>query len=88
MEWKTGRNPKMGKKWRRTIENGPRPEMGKKWPKNGVKIENFKMTPNPIFSPFLEHFFPISGRGPFSIVRRNVFPFLDFGPFSILYQAA
>ena len=32
IEWKTGRNPKMGKNWPK-IENGPRPEMGKKWPK-------------------------------------------------------
>ena len=33
--------------------------------KNGEK--NRKMAPNPISSPFLGHFFPISGRGPFSI---------------------
>ena len=59
IEWKTGHCPKMG--------NGPRPEMGKKWPQNGEKQR--KMTPNPIFSPFWGHFFPISGRGPFSIFR-------------------
>ena len=36
IEWKTGRNPKIGKIVRK-IEHGPWPEMGKKWPKNGEK---------------------------------------------------
>ena len=44
------------------------PKWGKKWPQNGEKNRK-KTTPNPIFSPFLGHFFPISGRGPFSIFR-------------------
>ena len=37
IEWKTGRNPKMGKIGQK-IENGPRPKMGKKWPRNGQKM--------------------------------------------------
>ena len=42
--------------------------LGPKWGKNGQKRRNNrKMTPNPIFSPFLGHFFPVSCRGPFSI---------------------
>ena len=68
------------RKWKkigRKIENGPRPEMGKKWPQNGKK--NRKMTPNPIFSPFWGHFFPISSRGPFSIFRP-IFPIFGFWP--------
>ena len=64
------------------MENGPKSKNGKKWPKNGKwplarngekmaqkRRKNRKMTPNPIFSPCLGHFFPISGRGPFSIFR-------------------
>ena len=39
------------------------------------------------FFPFVGHFFPVSGRGPFSIFDQ-IFPFSAFGPFSILYQAA
>ena len=38
IEWKTGRNPKMGKNWPKK-RNGPRPKMGKKWPRNGEKME-------------------------------------------------
>ena len=62
------------------MENGPKSKNGKKlaknrkWPsaQNGEKMaqkwrKNRKITPNPIFLPFLGHFFPISGRGPFSI---------------------
>ena len=63
IEWKTGQNPKMGKNWPKN-RKGPSArgeKMAQKWRKNR------KMTPNPIFSPFLGHFFPISGRGPFSI---------------------
>ena len=63
IEWKTGRNPKMGKNWP-NMDNGPRPEMGKKWPQNGKKWIWGHFS---IFSPFLGHFYPISGRGPFSI---------------------
>ena len=66
MEWKTGRKPKMGKISRK-IDNGPRSDMGKNGPKKGGK--NRKVTPNPIFPPFLGHFFPVSDRGPFSIFR-------------------
>ena len=44
--------------------------------------KNGKMTPNPIFSPFLGHFLPMSGRSPFSpYVSANFFPFSGFGPF-------
>ena len=81
IEWKTGRNPKWEKIGQK-IENGPRPEMGKKWPKNGEKMGFY------FFLPFLGHFFPISGRGPFSVFFANFFPFLDFSRFFILYQAA
>ena len=84
IEWKTGRNPKMGKNWPKN-RNGPRPEMGKKWPKNGEKI-GFGVIFYffAIFGPFFPHF------GPRAIFyfSANFFPFLDFGPFSILYQAA
>ena len=82
IEWKTGRKPKVGKNSRK-IENGLRPErkMAPKWRKIS------RMTPNPIFPPCLGHFFPISGRGPFSIFWL-FFPFSAFGPFSILCQAA
>ena len=64
IEWKTGRNPKMGKNWpknrkRPSARNGEK--MAQKWRKNGI-WGHFS-----IFSPFLGHFFPISGRGPFSI---------------------
>ena len=64
------------------MENRPKSENGKKWPKNrkwpsarnGGKMaqkwrKKRKMTPISHFSPFLGHFFPISGRGPFSIFR-------------------
>ena len=64
IEWKTGRNPKMGKNWPKnrkwpSARNGEK--MAQKWRKNGI-WGHFS-----IFSPFLGHFFPISGRGPFSI---------------------
>ena len=64
IEWKMGRNPKMGKNWPKN-RNGPRPEMVEKMAQKWQK--NRKMTPNPILLPFLGHFFPISGRGVFSI---------------------
>ena len=64
IEWKTGRNPKMGKNWAKK-ENGPRPEMGEKWPKNGEEIE--KLPQFPFFRHFWAIFFPTSGRWPFSI---------------------
>ena len=66
---KTGRNPKMGKNWPKN----------RTWPsaRNGEKMaqkwrENRKITP---FLPFLGHFSPISGRG----------PFLFFGQFSPIF---
>ena len=62
IERKTSRNPKMGKNGSK-IEDGPRPEMGKKWPKNGPKTAKKRVS---MFSPFLGHFVPMSGRGPFS----------------------
>ena len=55
------------------IENGPRPEMGKKWRKNGI-WGHFS-----IFSPFLGHFFPISGRGPFLFFSQFL-PIFGFRP--------
>ena len=56
--------PKMGKNWPKNrkwplARNGEK--MAQKWRKNGI-WGHFS-----IFSPFLGHFFPISGRGPFSI---------------------
>ena len=76
IEWKTGRNPKMGKNWPKN----------RKWPsaRNGEKMaqkwrKNRKMTPNPIFLPFLGHFFPISGRGPF-LFFGQFFPIFGFRP--------
>ena len=79
----------------RLVQNGKRAEIQKweknwpknrKWPsaRNGEKMaqkwrKNGKMTPNPIFSPFLGHFFPISGRGPFSIFGQ-FFPIFGFRP--------
>ena len=82
IEWKTGRNPKMGKNWQ---------QKNRKWPsaRNGEKMaqkwrKNRKLTPNSFFGPFFLHFGP---RGIFSFLA-NFFPFLVFGPFSILYQAA
>ena len=82
IEWKTGRNPKMGKNWPKngkwpSARNGEK--MAQKWRKNGI-WGHFS-----IFSLFLGHFFPISGRGPFSIFLANFFPFWIS---SILYQAA
>ena len=58
-------NPKMGKNWPKN-RNGPRraPEIGKKWPKNGEQM-GFGVI-FLFFLPCLGHFFPISGRGPFS----------------------
>ena len=50
-----------------------RPEMGKKWQKNG------KMTPNPIFSPFLGHFFPFRAGGHFPF-SGQFFPIFGFRP--------
>ena len=66
IEWKTSRNPKMGKNWPKnrkwpSARNGEK--MVQKWRKNGI-WGHFS-----IFSPFLGRFFPISGRGPFSIFR-------------------
>ena len=55
--------------------------MAQKWRTNGI-WGHFS-----IFSPFLGHFCPISGRGPVCF-SANFFPFLDCGPFSILCQAA
>ena len=84
VEWKTGRNPKMEKNWLK-IENVPRPDM---W-EMALKTQKKKNTiPNPSFSPFLGHFFPMSGRGPFSLffLRRFFSHFRPFGPFSILCQ--
>ena len=64
------------RKWEKNgqkMENGPRPETEKKRPKkrkNGVWGH---------FSPFLDHFFPISGRGAFSIFWP-IFPIFGFRP--------
>ena len=77
IEWKTGRNPKMGKNW---TQNGKWPsarngeKMAQNWRKNGL-WGHFS-----IFSPFLGHFFPISGRGPFSIFCVQFFPIFGFRP--------
>ena len=59
IEWKTGRNAKMGKNWPKK-ENGPRPEMGKK---NGPKMaKKWKNDPKShyfaIFGPCFPHFGP------------------------------
>ena len=65
IEWKTGRNPKMEKRIGPKTENGPRPEIGKNGPKMAKKwdLGSFFYF-FAIFGPF---FFPVSGRGPFSI---------------------
>ena len=65
IEWKTGQNPKMGRNW---PKNRKWP-LGPKWGKNGPEMaKKWKNDPEfHFFSPFLGHFFPISGRGPFSI---------------------
>ena len=83
--WKTGRNPKMGKEWPKnrkwlSARNGEK--MAQKWRKDGIWGSFF------YFSPFFRQFFPISGRGPFSIFWPFFSHFWIFGPFSILYQAA
>ena len=84
IEWKTGRNPKMGKNWPKnrkwlSARNGGK--MAQKWRKNGIWGH---------FS-FFRHFwaiFPHFGPRAIFYFLANFFPFLDFGPFSILYQAA
>ena len=87
IEWKTGRTPKMGKKWPKNS----------KWPsaRNGGKMaqkcpKNRKMTPkfNPNFLPFWGLFPPcrVEARAIFYF-SANFFPFSDFGPFSSLCQA-
>ena len=55
--------------------------LGPKWGKMAQKWrKNRKMTPNPNCSPFLGHFFPISGRGPFSIFSPIFSHFFGFRP--------
>ena len=46
---------------------------GPKWRKKGPKMA--KKSPKPSLPPFLGHFFPISGRGPFFYFSANFFPF-------------
>ena len=65
IEWKTGRNPKMGKKLAKKKKMALSPKWGKNGPKMAKKwdLGSFFY----FFAPFLGHFFPISGRRPFSI---------------------
>ena len=77
IEWKTGRNPKWEKNWpknRKWLSARNREKMAQKWRKNR------KMTPNPIFSPFLGHFFAISGRGPIFYFFGQFFPIFGLRP--------
>ena len=72
-----GPKSKNGKKFGQKIENGPRPEMGEKmaqkWRKNG-NCGDFLF-----FHHFWALFFPVSGRGPFSIFC-SIFPVFGFRP--------
>ena len=75
------------------MENGPKAETGKNWPTNrkqrAVRFRE-KITQKwqkkkwdlgsfSMFWPFLGHFSPVSGRGPFSILRP-IFPIFGFRP--------
>ena len=60
----TGRNPNMGNNWP-NIREWPSAWNGEKIAQNGEKIGIWGHFS--IFLPFWGHFFPISGRGPFSI---------------------
>ena len=75
IEWKTGRNPKMGKKVAKKIENGPRPEMGEKCPKNVGKMGFFYFFA--IFGPFFPYFRPMAI---FFYFFGQLFPIFGFRP--------
>ena len=74
----TGQKPKTGENGRRIDKKqDPQPGNGDKMAQKRRK--NGKMTPNPIFSPFPGHLFPISGCGQFSRFRRFCPLFLGGG---------
>ena len=58
IEWKTGRNAKLGKNWPEN-KNGPRPKWGKNGPKMAKKTEKCTQIQFfTIFGPFFPHFGP------------------------------
>ena len=73
IEWKSGRNPKMGKNWPKNSKMA----LGPKWGKNGPKMAR-KMGFGVIFL-FFGPCFPISARGPLSIFDQ-FFPIFGFRP--------